>query len=176
VKAVRATLCGVATMALGCRSGPPPPRSCEPAAIVVQEVGDTGVVDMTVSCTGGDGPPLDAHVAFRGDALLALVGPREGDRVTGPRPARISPAGHDALGAGTVDMMLDPRTHSLRGEVRGEGPRANGHFETAYRLECRVPASVLNVQQNGVAAPGSEAFIVDRELSSTFCRRFAALR
>lgn len=142
---------------------------------MIHEIGDVGTVEMGVSCSGG-GAPLDARIAMSGALLLTLVAPGESAaRATGKRAALVAPLG-EALGGGTIGLTLDPRSHALEGDVEAHDGRVKGHFEGAYRLECRVPASVLNVQENGVAAPGSEAFVRDDAFASVFCRRFVALR
>jgi hypothetical protein len=60
---------------------------------------------------------------------------------------------------------------SLRG-VSGESAEIRGR----YRLECKVPEAVLNVQHRGVNAPGSETYTGDPGLDSDFCQKFRALR
>ena len=167
----------LAALGAGCRSGDrAAPRSCEPTTIVVHEVGRSGIAELDFSCTGG-GDPLEATVRFDGATLLALVSPQSGSsRRVGPRAALVAPLGKNDGESGTIALDLDPTSHTIEGEVHAASPKLSGAFRGAYRLVCRVPASVLNVQQRGVWMPGSESFVDDTELRTDFCTRFAALR
>jgi hypothetical protein len=155
--------------------------ACEPTVVTVEEVGVNGVADLVFSCEG-EGEPLDARVQFPGEALLHVIAEQGGAvRATGTRPARVAPARGGAFEDGEVSFSLDPLTHSIEGAVRQPGPRLpgahlTGPFRGGYRLVCRVPSAVLNVQQRGVAAPGSEGYVDDVAFASDFCSRFAPLR
>lgn len=159
-----------------CRSGDASaPRSCEPTRVEVVEQGEHGTVTMTVSCVGA-GEPLDARVRFGADALSAMTTQGQGARTSGERVAVVTALGGGAESAGTVTLAMDPATHAIDGVVRAKDARLSGAFTGNYRLVCRVPAAVLDVQANGVRKPSSDSLREDEALSTSFCRRFAPLR
>jgi len=78
------------------------------------------------------------------------------------------------LDEGELRFSLDPRARQLKATLRSADLTAA--VDGRYRLECKVPESVLNVQLRGVNAPGSETYAGDPGLDSDFCQKFRSLR
>jgi hypothetical protein len=182
-----------------CQGRPDVPASCSSAVCLGGEVEHH--LTTALPSPGEAGKVVLVEEGPHGTALVGLVGQGERGRLVGLAMVSIDelkgqeivvPVGAELrfgearlwsieegqrreLRTGELRFTVDTTGRQLQGHLRG-APGESTEIRGRYRLECKVPEAVLNVQHRGVNAPGSETYTGDPGLDSDFCQKFRALR
>lgn len=185
---------------VGCKARPDVPASCSSAVCVGGEVEHN--LAAAVPGLGEVGKVVLVEEGEHGTALIGVVGQDETRRILGLAMVSVDqlkggevviPAGGELrfgqaqlwtiedgrrtpLKTGQIRFSLDTAGRQLQASLQGESPEVRAEISGRYRLECKVPESVLNVQHRGVNAPGSETYTGDPGLDSEFCQKFRSMR
>jgi hypothetical protein len=155
------------------------PTAGEPGKVVLVEEGEHGTALIGVVGQGEGGRRLlglamvSLH-ELKGQEIAVPVGTEL--RFGQAQLWTIEDGKRTAIRSGEVRFTVDTRGRQLQASLRGATPGEHAEVSGRYRLECKVPESVLNVQQRGVNAPGSETYTGDAHLESDFCQKYRAFR
>jgi hypothetical protein len=148
-------------------------------------VGSPAQVDVTVWGQAGttrwvlQGRTTD--VALLGDTSMDLPIARmlQNGMTTVQRFAGTGMEGIENASAGTARLSWDLADKKLSGEVKAAGASLDATFQGKFVVTCSVPPSMLENMPGatGIQPEGRGLItVVDQNLESPFCRRFAHLR